>query len=65
MLKVNLGSGTHKLDGWLNVDIAAADNPDLVADLTQPLVRCRICRLHPHRRFRRRADSGSDARFSA
>jgi len=37
MLKVNLGSGTHKLDGWLNVDIAAADNPDLVADLTQPL----------------------------
>ncbi|MGH8042231.1 MAG: class I SAM-dependent methyltransferase [Rudaea sp.] len=37
MLKVNLGSGTFKLDGWLNVDIAAADSPDLVADLTAPL----------------------------
>ena len=35
MLKVNLGSGTYKLDGWLNVDVA--DDPDLVADLTQPL----------------------------
>ena len=37
MLKLNLGSGPHKLDGWLNVDIAAADQPDVVADLTQPL----------------------------
>lgn len=37
MLKVNLGSGSYKLEGWLNVDIATEDKPDLVADLTQPL----------------------------
>ena len=37
MVKVNLGSGTHKLDGWMNVDIAVVDRPDLVADLTAPL----------------------------
>jgi hypothetical protein len=37
MLKLNLGSGNHKLEGWLNVDIAEQDQPDLVADLTRPL----------------------------
>jgi predicted SAM-dependent methyltransferase len=37
VLKVNLGSGDHKLNGWLNVDIATKDGPDLVADLSQPL----------------------------
>ena len=37
MLKVNLGSGPFKLEGWLNVDIAIADVPDLVADLSAPL----------------------------
>ena len=37
MVKVNLGSGDCKLNGWLNVDLARKDNPDLVADLSQPL----------------------------
>ena len=37
MLKVNLGSGPFKLEGWLNVDITVADVPDLVADLSAPL----------------------------
>ena len=37
MLKLNLGSGPHKLEGWLNVDIAIDGSPDLVVDLTQPL----------------------------
>ncbi|HZW51929.1 MAG TPA: methyltransferase domain-containing protein [Rudaea sp.] len=37
MIKINLGSGDHKLDGWLNVDIAARERPDLIADLAQPL----------------------------
>ncbi|MBS0569059.1 MAG: methyltransferase domain-containing protein [Proteobacteria bacterium] len=37
MVKVNLGSGDHKLDGWLNVDLVRKDNPDLVADLSRPL----------------------------
>lgn len=37
MLKLNLGSGPGKLDGWVNVDMAAAERPDVVADLTRPL----------------------------
>lgn len=37
MVKINLGSGDYKLDGWLNVDLARKDNPDLVADLSRPL----------------------------
>lgn len=37
MVKVNLGSGDYKLDGWLNVDIATRDKPDLVANLARPL----------------------------
>ena len=37
MLKVNFGSGPGKLPGWLNVDLATEDEPDLVADLTKTL----------------------------
>jgi len=37
MVKVNLGSGDYKLDGWVNVDLARTDNPDIVADLSRPL----------------------------
>jgi SAM-dependent methyltransferase len=34
-MKLNLGCGYGKLDGWLNVDKAAACNPDQVVDLEQ------------------------------
>ena len=37
MLKINLGSGPGKLSGWINVDVAPEYQPDLVADLRQPL----------------------------
>lgn len=32
-LKLNLGCGTHRLAGWLNVDLSPACQPDLVYDL--------------------------------
>lgn len=32
--KINAGSGTNKLDGYLNVDMSAACEPDFVHDLT-------------------------------
>jgi predicted SAM-dependent methyltransferase len=35
-LKLHLGSGIHRLDGWLNVDLVSMD-PDLVWDLRKPL----------------------------
>ena len=34
-MKLNLGCGYGKLDGWLNVDKAAACTPDQVVDLEQ------------------------------
>jgi len=35
-IKVHFGSGYHKLDNWINVDLNRSCNPDLVADLTKP-----------------------------
>jgi hypothetical protein len=32
-MQLNLGCGHRKLPGWVNVDIAAASNPDQVVDL--------------------------------
>jgi SAM-dependent methyltransferase len=37
MLKVNCGSGEHKLDGWVNVDSDATASPDVLHDLAQGL----------------------------
>jgi SAM-dependent methyltransferase len=34
-MKLNLGCGSSKLEGWVNVDHAAACNPDQVMDLDQ------------------------------
>ncbi|HEY8243457.1 MAG TPA: methyltransferase domain-containing protein [Casimicrobiaceae bacterium] len=37
MTLVNLGSGPHKLPGFVNVDLDAAGRPDVVADLSRGL----------------------------
>lgn len=34
-MRVNLGSGTRKRRGWVNVDINAKHDPDVVADLDE------------------------------
>jgi predicted SAM-dependent methyltransferase len=36
-VKINLGSGHWKLDGWVNVDLDTASAPDVLADLARPL----------------------------
>ena len=36
-LHLNLGSGTDYIPGWVNVDIEQQYNPDVLADITQPL----------------------------
>lgn len=36
-MKINFGSGGWKLPGWVNVDLALADRPDILADLSAPL----------------------------
>ena len=37
MIKLHLGCGTKKLEGWINIDSVKACAPDLVHDLTKPL----------------------------
>ena len=34
---LHLGSGGHHIDGWINVDFAIGDRPDVVADLASAL----------------------------
>lgn len=36
-VKLNLGCGTKKREGWVNIDSAKECNPDLLHDLTLPL----------------------------
>ena len=36
-VKINLGSGHWKLEGWVNVDLDAVSCPEVVADLSAPL----------------------------
>ncbi len=36
-VKINLGSGHWKLEGWVNVDIDGDSRPDVLADLSAPL----------------------------
>lgn len=35
--KIHLGSGDHRIDGWINVDFSPAMPVDLVADLTRAM----------------------------
>jgi len=37
MKKINLGCGTTKLNGWINIDAVAGCKPDLVHDCLDPL----------------------------
>ena len=36
-MKLHLGCGTKKIDGWINIDSIEAFRPDLLQDITQPL----------------------------
>jgi SAM-dependent methyltransferase len=37
MVNVNFGSGPHRLDGWINVDLDPEGRPDVIADLGEAL----------------------------
>ena len=37
MLKLNLGSGSNKIDGFINIDLNPDNKPDLVANILEPL----------------------------
>ncbi|MDX1460906.1 MAG: methyltransferase domain-containing protein [Xanthomonadales bacterium] len=37
MIRVNCGAGHWKLEGWINVDLDPATEPDFVADLTRAI----------------------------
>lgn len=36
-MKLHLGCGSNKKEGWVNIDSVAALNPDVVHDISQPL----------------------------
>jgi hypothetical protein len=36
-MKLNIGCGTKKLDGWINIDCVPEFNPDLLHDICHPL----------------------------
>ena len=36
-IKIHLGCGTKKLEGWVNIDSVVACKPDLIHDISQPL----------------------------
>ena len=36
-MRLNLGCGTKKLEGWINIDAVEACQPDVIHDITQPL----------------------------
>ncbi len=36
-MKLHVGCGTKKLEGWINIDAVKSCNPDLVHDLSNPL----------------------------
>jgi len=43
MIKINFGSGSYPLAGWVNVDLNLADRPQVVANLSRPLPFATAC----------------------